>query len=87
MRQKLKINRVDVMDYLIITELAIVGKTKLSTLDDDNFQFNWTITRVQYNKFRADSLKVIKESFRCNKEKAIETFDWFYKEFGLRISH
>jgi hypothetical protein len=75
------------MDYLIVTELAIIGKTKLDTFDVEDWQFDWTMTRVQYNKFRAESLKVIKDAFRCNKAKAIETFEWFYSEFGLRISH
>lgn len=82
-----KISRVDVMDYLIVTELAIVGKTKLDTLDCEDWQFDWTITRVKYNKFRVESIKLIKDTFKCRRDRAVATFDWFYGEFGVRISH
>lgn len=86
MEQK-KISREEMEDHLLVIELAIISKTKLDTLDVENWQFEWTITRNQYDEFRKNSIKLIQDTFRCRKVRAEETFEFFYKQLGMRISH
>jgi len=82
---KSKVNRGNVMRHLIEYQLDIVGKRLVDTLDDDKWYFNWTITKEQHKEFKKYAIMVMKKVFKFNTNKAKETFNWFYENFGLRI--
>lgn len=63
----------------------MVGKSMMDTLDDDQWYFNITMTRKQFDEFRVYSTKLIKKTFKCNTKRASDTFEWFNLAFGLRI--
>jgi hypothetical protein len=80
-----KINRENISRHLVEYQLKMVGKTIMDTLDDDMWYFNITMTQKQHEEFKAYALALIKKVFKCNKLRALRTFDWFNLEFGLRI--
>ena len=80
-----KINRVNILNHLMEYQLGIVNHTIIETLDDDNFLFNWTMTKAQLEQFHAYAIPLIKKTFHCNKGKAEETFQWFRNNLGLRL--
>ena len=82
-----KITRDNISKHLIVYQLSIVNKTLEDTLSDDKWFFNWTITLEQFENFKKYSLSLIKKTFKCNKSKATEIFEWFYKGYGLRIKN
>jgi hypothetical protein len=83
--KKVKINRGNITRHLIEYQLDIVGKRLVDTLDDDKWYFNWTMTPEQYSNFEKYAIRTLKKVFKFNTNKAKETFNWFYNQFGLRI--
>lgn len=80
-----KVNRENITRHLIEKELEMVGKTMMDTLDDDLWYFNITMTQQQYWEFKKYTIKLIKKIFKCNTQRAADTFEWFYRAFGLRV--
>jgi len=85
--RKERITRTNIATHLLKYQLAIVDKKLADLLELDNWQFRWTITREQHEEFKQYSLFLIQKIFKINKNKAIETFEFFYKLFGLRIKN
>lgn len=81
------INRVTITKHLVEHQLEMVGKSLMDTLDDDNWFFNITMTREQHLIFKKYALRTIKKVFKCNTTKALQTFDWFHENLGLRIKN
>lgn len=81
------ITRENIGQHLLEYELNLVGKTKISILDDDLWKFNWAITRGQYNEFKKYAVPLLKKTFKCNSLRANNIFDWFWSQFGLRIKN
>lgn len=81
----IKITRSNIGEHLFDYQLSLVGKTRLNTIDDDRWRFNITITREQFEMFKNYSVKLMMKTFRCNKTKALNNFQWFNEMFGLRI--
>lgn len=82
-----KITRDNITNHLVEYQLAMVGKTLLDTLDDDNWHFNFTMTYDQQEEFKKYAVKLIRKTFRCNRLNGEKTFDWFNLQFGLRIKN
>ncbi len=85
--KKQKINRTNITKHLIEYQLAIINKTLVETFDDDNWYFNWTITRQQQKEFKKYAVPLLKKTFKFNNRKAYANFEWFYVQFGLRIKN
>lgn len=81
----MKITRENIERHLLEYQLALVGKTMMDTLDDDQWYFNITITREKFAEFEKYAIKLIKKVFRCNTSRAKKTFDFFNLNLGLRI--
>jgi hypothetical protein len=79
------VNRENITKHLVEKELEMVGKTMLDTLDVEDWWFEFTMTRAQYEEFVSYSIKLIKKIFKVNTTKAHDIFKWYYKAFGLRI--
>lgn len=80
-----KINRTNVAKYLLEFQLNLIGKTLYESKKYENWHSEWTITEIQYNYLRKYAIPLLKKIFKCNKQKAEKTFDWFYMQFGLKI--
>jgi len=81
------VSRKNIGDHLFDYQLELVDKKRVDTLDVENWRFTWTLTRNQYDIYRDYTIKFCKKTFRCNRQKAVGMFEWFYKEFGLRIKN
>ena len=79
-----KVNRSNIAEHLIKYQLAMVGKTMEEALLDDMWFFNWKITE-KYDEFKRYAILLIKKVFKCNKQRAEKTFEWFDLEFGLSV--
>jgi hypothetical protein len=85
--ENIKITRDNITNHLVEYQLAMVGKTLLDTLDDDNWHFNFTMTYAEQEEFKKYAVKLIRKTFRCNRLNGEKTFDWFITQFGLRIKN
>lgn len=83
--KKNKINRINISNHLLEYQLNLVGKQMIDMLEDDKWYFNWTLTSLQKEQFKAYSIPLLKKVFKFNKTKAENVFSWFYEQFGLRI--
>jgi hypothetical protein len=82
-----RINRKNIISHLLEFQLALAGKKITDMMDAHNWRFEFTITNDQLGQFRNYSVPLLKKIFRFNKIKAEETFEWFWKNFGLRIKN
>jgi len=82
-----RVTRENVTSHLLMFQLDMVDKTRVDIIDDDRWRFNWTITREQYKKFRGYAIPLLRKTFKCNRLKAEENFDFFFQQFGLRIKN
>ena len=82
-----KITRDSITKHLVEYQLQMVGRTLLDTIDDDNWHFNITMTTEQKQKFKTYAVKLIRKTFKCNRLKGEDTFNWFDREFGIRIKN
>ena len=80
-----KVTRENIGNHLFEYEMSIVGKDPKYIMDDDKWRFNVTMTRAQYADFKRYAIALMQKTFKFNKTKARETFDWFWMRFGLRI--
>ena len=80
-----KVKRENIGDYLFDHQLAMIGKTRMQVVDDDRWHFNFTMTRLQYTEFREYAIPLMMKTFRCNKNKAIGIFNWYWEQFGVKI--
>jgi hypothetical protein len=81
------VNRKNAAHHLFDYELELIGKTRVDLLDVEDFKKEWSLTRNQYDIFREYSINTLKKVYKFRKERALETFEWFYKEFGLKIKN
>lgn len=81
------INRVTITKHLVEYQLEMIGRSLMDTLDDDQWYFNFTMTREQHLAFKKYALRLIKKVFKCNTTKALDTFEWFHENLGLRIKN
>lgn len=82
-----KIKRENIADHLFDKQLYIIGATRMSILDSDNWRFKFPMKREHYSTFRDYSIKLIMKTFRCNKNKAINTFEFYWDMFGVRLKN
>ena len=81
-----KVKRENIGEYLFQKQLDIIGATRLTIIDDDLWHHHFSITRDQYTEFRSYAIKLMMKTFRCNKNKASETFNWYWQQFGVKIT-
>jgi len=82
-----KVNRENAGYHLFDYELELIGKTRVDILDAENWKKEWSLTRNQYDIFRDYSIKTLKKVYKFRKQRALDTFEWFYGEFGLKIKN
>jgi len=80
-----KIKRETVGEHLFDKQLEIIGATRISVVDFDNWRVRFPIKRDEYDAFRKYSIKLMMKTFRCNKTKAIANFEWYWSQFSVKI--
>lgn len=79
-----KSKRETLADDLFVKMLETAGQTR-GAATDPYWRFNYTLTRDQYSDLKKEGVDMIQKALKVNKSKAIGIFNWFYKEYGLRI--
>jgi len=80
-----KINRENIAEHLIDYQLDMVGKSIQEAHMTREWYSKWTMTTEQHEAFKAYAIPLIKKVFKCRKQRAEDTFNWFDLQFGLRI--
>jgi hypothetical protein len=80
-----KINRLNVGEHLLEYQFDLIGKTKMDAIMDDEWITKWSLTQEQYDQFRVYAVALLKKVFKCNTNRAKNTFEWFDMQFGLRV--
>ena len=80
-----KINRLTVAEHLLEYQFNLIGKTKMDAIMDETWIVGWSLTPDQYAQFKAYAIPLLKKVFKCNTNKAKDTFEWFMMQFGLQI--
>ena len=81
------VNRINIAYHLLDYQLELIGKKRVDMLDVEDWRKEWSLTRNQYDIFRDYSIKTLKKVFKYRKQKALDTFEWFYNHFGLKIKN
>lgn len=82
-----KVKRETIGEYLFDRQLDIMGATRLSIIDYDQWRSKFPMTRDQYTDFRDYAIKLMMKTFRCNKNRAIANFEWYWEQFGTKIKN
>ena len=80
-----KVKRENIGEHLFSYQLEIIGKTRIDVIDSPNFHYYFTMSRTQYSEFRDYAIKLMMKTFKCNKNKAISNFNWYWEQFGTKI--
>jgi len=80
-----KINRLNVGEHLLEYQLNLIGKTKMDAIMDETWIVGWSLTPEQHAQFKSYAIPLLKKVFKCNTNKAKDTFEWFMMQFGLQV--
>lgn len=83
--KKKKINRENIALHLMEYQLGLIGKTTEEALQTPDYLKDWTLTQEQFDSFYKYSIQILKKVFKCNTNKAKNTFDWFISGWGLKV--
>lgn len=81
----MKINRYNISEHLIEKQLEKIGKTVQDAIENKNWIQEWSWKQEDHEEFKKYSISLIKRVFKCNRQRALSTFDWFNLQFGLKI--
>lgn len=79
----MKITRQNLSEHLFEKQLEIIGKSVQDAVTERNWRGEWCMTHEEFGKFRQYAIPLIKKTFKCNRSKAISTFNWFLINFGV----
>ncbi len=87
MMEKKKITRENIGDHLFDYQLEMLGKTRIDIVDRDTWRFDFTMTQEQLIDFTSYAIPLLQKTFKFNRRKALDTFEWFRMQFGVRIKN
>jgi len=79
-----KSKRESLSDDLAERMMTIAG-VSVSMGHDYFYRFNNTLTREQFSQFKLEGVRMIQKALKINKRKAISVFNYFWKNYGLRL--
>ena len=82
-----KVDRTNIGEHLVDYELTMIGKTMAEAYKNEKWFHEWTMNDEQFNQLKAYALPLIRKTFKCNRTKAEEIFNWWNLGFGLRIDN
>jgi len=80
-----KIDRTNISKYLLEYQLNMIGKTLHEAKNTPNWFKTWEITKRQQKSFEEYAIPLLKKTFKVNKLKSLEIYEWFNLQFGLKI--
>lgn len=80
----MKIDRDNLLEHLLATQLGIIGKTIFQALTTFDWR-TWEIDEKDFHLFKKYSIGVIQKTLKIPKKKALEQFEWFVEKYGLTI--
>lgn len=80
-----KVTRNNISEHLLEYQLSLIGKTVKDAVEYKEWLREWSLTRKQSEEFKKYAIPLIKKTFKCNKGKAVSTFNWWDLQFGLKI--
>lgn len=80
-----KINRANIAKYLLEFQLNMIGRAYYETRMSPTWYDDWTISNEQFIFFKGYAIPLLMKTFKYNRTKANETFEWFNLQFGLKI--
>lgn len=80
----MKINRHNLLQYLLESQLSYIGKTLSDVLENPNWRSEWGIPTEDLEDFTRKSIPLIKKCLKINSTKARETFNWFLINYKLK---
>lgn len=81
----MKIRREHMAQHLVEYQLKMVGKSIADVMNDKEWYINNTLTTAQFQEFKKYAIAQIRKTFKCNRSKAENTFNWFNLEYGLKV--
>lgn len=80
-----KITRENVGVHLLEYQFKLIGKTYEEALLNKNWLTEWKIKDDKHKEWREYSILVIKKLFKCNRTRAISTFNFLDFDLGLTV--
>lgn len=80
-----KITRENIAEHLFEYQLNLIGKTVKDAIQVHDWKNYWKYTQEDEDKMLKYAIPLIKKVFKCNKNKALSTYEFFRANFGLRI--
>lgn len=87
MMEKKRITRENVAEHLLDYQLEMIGKTRVDIIDNDKWRFDFTMTQEQLIDFTSYAIPLLQKTFRFNRRKALDTFEWWRMRLGVRIKN
>jgi len=85
--EKKRITRENVAEHLLDYQLEMLGKTRIDIVDRDTWRFDFTMTQEQLIDFTSYAIPLLQKTFKFNRRKALDTFEWWRMRFGVRIKN
>lgn len=82
----MKVTRDNITAYLLNEQFSMIGKKIDDTLKEQKWKDVWTMTEEQKDNFKTFAVPLIRKTFRCNKSKAEQTYEWFDEHLGLKTN-
>lgn len=82
---KIKVTRENMIFHLMSYQFDLLDKDVVDAAMTVDWRLKWSITPKQLAYFKEYAIPLIKKVYRCNRSKAINTFDWFQDNYGLSI--
>lgn len=79
-----KINRTNIAQHLLEYQLNIIGKRTLDTKKEPDWFNKWKIRDSDFKLLQQYAIPLLKKTFKFNRMKAYNTFNWWYMHFGLK---
>lgn len=79
-----KIDRTNIADHLLKYQFNLINKTLSEAELNEDWIDEWSISQEKFEEFKKYAVPLIKKVFKCNKTRALSTFDWFNMSFGLK---
>jgi len=80
-----KITRENIYLHLLEKQFNLLDYTIQDAILEKKWQELWEVDKNKFDEFKIYAINLIKKTFKCNKQKAVSTFQWFEFNHGLKI--
>lgn len=80
-----KPTRINVSEFMMEFQLNVIGHTSLEVDSVKNWHKRWILNGYEYLIVKKHCVKMLQRVFKFNRLKAINTFNFFFDNFGLTV--